>query len=249
MSDNKLLEDYLDLEPFAEQVNRDPRTVRRWMNEPDGLPYTRIGNSNPRARPDRARGGWIFGRMRKPRTSAGPVRRKAGECISSKQSYPQREFSVMKRARITKRPYTYNGKTEDRWLVLWTDLKGSRREKWCRNKRHAEAYAGKIDREIEDNVHIAERASVTFGEACEAWLRHEGRRANSGNLNKDLTRGALAGKQSVAKNHLLPHFGKMKLHKITTRRSSNSSKIKRAVFTIGRRGDIGTASNKFSILQ
>jgi hypothetical protein len=60
----KLLEDYLDLEPFAEQVDRDPRTVRRWMDQPDGLPYTRIGNRIlvhvPTARE------WIFGRMRRP---------------------------------------------------------------------------------------------------------------------------------------------------------------------------------------
>ena len=40
-----LLEDFLDLEPFAAQVKRNPRTVRRWLRcAPDGLPYTRIGN-------------------------------------------------------------------------------------------------------------------------------------------------------------------------------------------------------------
>jgi hypothetical protein len=43
MSPN-LLEDYIDIEPFAVQAKRHPRTVRRWMNGPDGLPYARIGN-------------------------------------------------------------------------------------------------------------------------------------------------------------------------------------------------------------
>ena len=66
MSDTNLLEDFLDLGPFASEVDRDPRTVRRWMNQPDGLPYTRIGNRIlvhvPTARD------WIFGRMRKPNT-------------------------------------------------------------------------------------------------------------------------------------------------------------------------------------
>jgi hypothetical protein len=42
MSD--LLQDFLDLEPFAAEVKRSPRTVRRWLDEPNGLPYTRIGN-------------------------------------------------------------------------------------------------------------------------------------------------------------------------------------------------------------
>lgn len=64
MSDNRLLIDFVDLEPFAAEVNRDPRTVRRWMNEADGLPYTRIGNRIlihvPTARE------WILGRMHNP---------------------------------------------------------------------------------------------------------------------------------------------------------------------------------------
>jgi hypothetical protein len=59
-----LLEGYLDLEEFAKEVGRDPRTARRWTKEPDGLPFTRIGNRIlihvPTARD------WIFGRMRKP---------------------------------------------------------------------------------------------------------------------------------------------------------------------------------------
>ena len=57
-----LLDDYIDIEPFAKEVKRSPRTVLRWMDEPDGLPYCRIGNRRiihvPTARD------WIFGRMR-----------------------------------------------------------------------------------------------------------------------------------------------------------------------------------------
>jgi hypothetical protein len=45
MSDaDNLLQDFVDLNPFAEQVDRDPRTVRRWMDQPNGLPFARIGN-------------------------------------------------------------------------------------------------------------------------------------------------------------------------------------------------------------
>jgi hypothetical protein len=70
MTDTNLLEDFLDLEPFAELVDRDPRTVRRWMNGPDGLPFTRIGNRIlvhvPTARK------WIFSRMRTPNTRRTP---------------------------------------------------------------------------------------------------------------------------------------------------------------------------------
>jgi hypothetical protein len=61
MSDTSLLADYLDLEPFAKEVDRTTRTVRRWIDAPGGLPYVRLGNRIlihvPSARE------WLFGRM------------------------------------------------------------------------------------------------------------------------------------------------------------------------------------------
>jgi hypothetical protein len=64
MSVPELLADFVDVEPFAAELQRDPRTVRRWMTEPDGLPFTKIGNRVlihvPTARE------WMLGRMRKP---------------------------------------------------------------------------------------------------------------------------------------------------------------------------------------
>jgi hypothetical protein len=61
MSD--LLNDFLDLAPFAKEVDRCERTVRRWLDQPDGLPYARLGNRIlihvPTARD------WIFSRMKK----------------------------------------------------------------------------------------------------------------------------------------------------------------------------------------
>jgi hypothetical protein len=61
----RVLADYLDLGPFAAEVSRSPRTIRRWLDQPDGLPYSRIGNRIlihvPSARQ------WIFDRMRHSR--------------------------------------------------------------------------------------------------------------------------------------------------------------------------------------
>jgi hypothetical protein len=60
----QVLDDFLDLAPFAVQVGRDVRTVRRWLNKPDGLPFTRLGNRIlihvPTAR------SWMLGQMRQP---------------------------------------------------------------------------------------------------------------------------------------------------------------------------------------
>jgi hypothetical protein len=76
-----ILQDFLDVEPFAEQVDRDPRTVLRWMNEPDGLPYTKIGNRRlihaPTARE------WLLKRMRQPNPRRGTVARQVSPAPGS----------------------------------------------------------------------------------------------------------------------------------------------------------------------
>jgi len=60
----KFLTDYVELAPFAAQVKRHHRTVRRWLHLPDGLPHTRLGNRIlihiPTARQ------WLLGRMKNP---------------------------------------------------------------------------------------------------------------------------------------------------------------------------------------
>jgi hypothetical protein len=43
VSESGLLTDFIDIEPFAKEVGRDVRTVRRWFNQPNGLPHTRMG--------------------------------------------------------------------------------------------------------------------------------------------------------------------------------------------------------------
>ena len=39
-----LLDGYLTRDQLAGELNVTTRTLWRWQNEPDGLPYTRIGN-------------------------------------------------------------------------------------------------------------------------------------------------------------------------------------------------------------
>jgi hypothetical protein len=74
VSETDFLADYLDLEPFAAEVDRNSRTVRRWLNQPDGLPYTRLGNRIlihiPTAR------AWLLSRMRNP----NPRRSSKSQC-------------------------------------------------------------------------------------------------------------------------------------------------------------------------
>jgi hypothetical protein len=64
MSLTDFLDDYADLEPFADQIKRHPRTVRRWCNQPDGLPYTKLGNRVLIHVPSAKE--WLLKRVRRP---------------------------------------------------------------------------------------------------------------------------------------------------------------------------------------
>ncbi|MEH7904337.1 helix-turn-helix domain-containing protein [Rhizobium laguerreae] len=61
-----ILEGYLSREQLAAELNVTTRTLWRWQNEPDGLPYTRIGNQLY-YRVESVRN-WVAGRETKPNT-------------------------------------------------------------------------------------------------------------------------------------------------------------------------------------
>jgi hypothetical protein len=71
---SKILDDFLGLPEFAAEVKRHPRSVRRWMNQANGLPYTWLGNQViihvPTARE------WLLSRMRRPNPRASTPRRR-----------------------------------------------------------------------------------------------------------------------------------------------------------------------------
>jgi len=58
----KIFDDVVELDDFARSIKRHPRTVKRWMAEPDGLPFTWLGQTKlvhlPTARE------WLLGRMK-----------------------------------------------------------------------------------------------------------------------------------------------------------------------------------------
>jgi hypothetical protein len=58
-----VLDGYVDVEPFAKEVERSPRTILRWMDQ-GGLPYSKIGNR--RLIHIESAKAWVRGRMRNP---------------------------------------------------------------------------------------------------------------------------------------------------------------------------------------
>jgi hypothetical protein len=65
-----ILDDYVEVPQLAAQVRKHPRTVLRWMDQPNGLPFVKLGNRRlvhvPTAR------AWLLGRMRRPNPLARP---------------------------------------------------------------------------------------------------------------------------------------------------------------------------------
>jgi hypothetical protein len=64
MALQELLTDFVEDDALAEELDRHPRTIKRWSDEPDGLPFVRLGNRRlyhvPTVRD------WLMGRLRKP---------------------------------------------------------------------------------------------------------------------------------------------------------------------------------------
>jgi hypothetical protein len=67
-----LLADFIPLERFAKSVGKHVRTVYRWTDAADGLPYTRLGNQ--RLIHVGTAHAWLMQRMRHP----NPPRRRRG---------------------------------------------------------------------------------------------------------------------------------------------------------------------------
>jgi hypothetical protein len=71
MSNTDVLEGYCSVAQIADDFKRKPRTILRWMDEADGLPYVKVGRE--RLVHVATAKQWIFDRMRRP----NPTRRRA----------------------------------------------------------------------------------------------------------------------------------------------------------------------------
>jgi hypothetical protein len=70
-----VLEDFLEVVPFAREIKRHPRTVKRWIDQPDGLPYTTMGKTilihTPTARQ------WLLSRLSNQKKTPRARRKRA----------------------------------------------------------------------------------------------------------------------------------------------------------------------------
>ena len=64
MAPQELLTDFVDDDILAAELKRHPRTIFRWSNQADGLPYVKLGHQRLYHLPTVRE--WLLSRVRKP---------------------------------------------------------------------------------------------------------------------------------------------------------------------------------------
>lgn len=106
------------------------------------------------------------------------------------------------------------GEPKRAYVVDYTDAEGVRRTPQFEKKHQADAHLRKVQRELEDGVHVSKAAAKSFDALAEAYLRDCERRNKIGDrmsgANLRLTRYMLG-------SIIVPKFGKMTVTDITAK--------------------------------
>ena len=104
-------------------------------------------------------------------------------------------------ASVRKRTWTYKGVEKTAWVVDYTDLGGSRRQKTFRQKKDADRYRTKVETELGKGIHTPDSTSITVAKACDLWLDKCRQRLSR---KQKMTRVTLYSYESVVSNHIKP---------------------------------------------
>jgi integrase len=118
-------------------------------------------------------------------------------------------------AKVRKREWT-NAKGDKKlaYVVDYTDAEGVRRTPQFDKKHQADAHLRKVQRELEDGVHVSKAAAVTFAFLSDGFLRDCDRRRR---IKDSMTGNSFETARGIIVRHLDPKFGKMMALDITTK--------------------------------
>lgn len=114
-------------------------------------------------------------------------------------------------ASVAKRKWTYNGVEKEAWAVRYFDEKGVRRSKTFDTKKAADAYKRKVEREIEDGVHVATAESRTVADAAKALIEHTHERL----VANEVGRGHYVQLEMAMRLYVAPFLGRTLLRNLT----------------------------------
>ncbi|MCC4254138.1 site-specific integrase [Sphingobium naphthae] len=106
-------------------------------------------------------------------------------------------------ASVAKRKWTSpDGSKKEAWLVRYVH-QGRRRGKTFDLKKDADAFAKKVERELEDGTHVARDNEATVLAISRGYLEHNAMRVRDGRI----TQARLDNIASAMRNHIVPTFG------------------------------------------
>jgi integrase len=105
---------------------------------------------------------------------------------------------------------TRKGEPREAWLVDYTDGSGTRRAKFFRRKKDADAYHASVRVEVAAGVHTPPSRSITVKAAAEDWLRWV--------ELENRERATIVGYRVLVDKHIVPRLGATKLAALTTPR-------------------------------
>jgi len=120
-------------------------------------------------------------------------------------------------ASVSKRKWTHKGVEKEAWAVRYIDADGVRRSRNFEMKKEADAFRRKIERELEDGVHVAKAASQSFELAAREYMLGLERREREGTIRPATYRR----EESFMRVHIVPWFRGRSLAAITEQEVSD----------------------------
>lgn len=110
-------------------------------------------------------------------------------------------------ASVNKRKWTHNGVEKEAWACRYVDVNGVRRSRNFDLKKDADTFKRKVEREIEDGVHVARAASATVKAITNDYLSTREEMLRDGKLANATVRND----RGRIKLYIVPRFGHMLL--------------------------------------
>ena len=108
-------------------------------------------------------------------------------------------------ASVSKRSWTHKGVEKEAWAVRYVDEKGVRRSKQFDQKKPADAFKRKVEREIEDGTHTAAAETATLSDCADEFLRWSALREADGRIGQGRQRTL----EIFVRLNLKPHFSNL----------------------------------------
>lgn len=117
-------------------------------------------------------------------------------------------------ASVAKRTWTYNGQEKTAWGVRYFDENGVHRSKQFDLKKEADAFRRKVEREIEDGVHVPRSKAATVKACVAEFLEANEAREADGRIGIN----RLVSLRHTMGKRVIPHLGELRLVDLTAQR-------------------------------